>query len=255
MGSSRESTELSAENQTNQTRFVSVRSPETDPHLDGSYFKKHPTWHIEFSAWKAETIYDLLQRKSISPKTIGEVGCGAGEVLRLLQQKLPVDTRFWGWDIAPPAIDLAKKNENDRLRFAVADFGAIETPQLDLLLALEVVDHIEDYFGFLRMLKTRADLKLFSFSLDISAQSALRSGELLRRRKVHTHLHHFSKDTALSALEHTGFEILDAFYPPLLKGGSKLARLARPVRRAMFAVAPDLTARMVGGSPLVVLAR
>jgi SAM-dependent methyltransferase len=255
MEASRELNELSAGKTKDQSHFVSVRAPEKDPHLDGSYFKKHPTWHAEFSAWKADTIYNLLQRRKLSPRTIGEVGCGAGEVLRVLQQKLPSDTRFWGWDIAPPAIEIAKTKENDRLRFAVADFGAIETPQLDLLLALEVVDHIEDYYGFLRMLKARAELKLFSFTLDISAQSALRAGELLRKRRVHTHLHHFNKDTVLSSLERTGFEILESFHPPLIKNGSKLARLARPIRSAMFAVAPDLTVRMVGGFPLIVLAR
>jgi hypothetical protein len=59
------------------------------------------------------------------------------------------------------------------------------------------------------MLKTRAELKLFSFSLDISAQSAIRAGAFLQRRNVHSHLHHFSKETAISTREYAGFEILD----------------------------------------------
>lgn len=243
------------EEKVSQPRFVSVADPENDPHLNGDYFKKHPTWHVEYSAWKADNIFEFLQRKKLAPKTIGEVGCGAGEVLRQLQLKMPGDTQFWGWDVAPPAIELAKTRENDRLRFSVADFGTIDTPSLDLLLTLEVVDHVEDYLGFLRMLRSRAELKLFSFSLDISAQSALRSGAFLQRRNDHGHLHHFSKESAISALEYTGYEILDWCYPPNMAGASTLATLAKPVRTVMYAVAPELTVRAFGGYSLLVLTR
>jgi SAM-dependent methyltransferase len=238
-----------------QTRFTSVDDPENDPHVNGEYFRKHPTWHVEYSAWKAAHIFRYLQRKKLFPKTIGEVGCGAGEVLKQLQSMMAPDVRFWGWDVASAAIEMARTRENDRLHFDLADFGAIETPPLDLLLALEVVDHIEHYLGFMRMLKSRAELKLFSFSLDISAQSALRDGAFLQRRNAHSHLHHFSKETALSTVEYAGSEVLDWQYLPSLPGVSKLATLARPLRSLLFAVHPDLAVRMLGGYSLLVLAR
>src|SRR5579885_813636 len=111
--------------------------------------------------------------------------------------------RFYGYDIAPAAIQMAKSRANDKMSFELADFGQLVTPRFDLLLALEVVDHVEDYFGFLRMLRSRAEWKLFSFSLDISVQNALRNGALLRRRLEHCHLHHFSKEIIMSALEYT----------------------------------------------------
>ena len=57
------------------------------------------------------------------------------------------------------------------------------------------------------MLKARSEWKIFSFSLDISVQSAFREGALLQRRVAHTHRHHFSKETALRTLQETGFEI------------------------------------------------
>jgi len=241
--------------QATPVRFTSVNDPVADQHLNGEYFKKHPSWHIEYSPWKADNIHRFLERKKLNPKTICEVGCGAGEVLRQLQLKMDPSCQFWGCDVAPPAIDIAKKKgENDRLHFEVADFGAIDTPFYDLLLVLEVVDHVEDYIGFLRMLKTKADLKLFSFSLDISVQSALRKGAFAQRRNVHSHLHHFNKETALGTLEYAGFEIIDYFYPSNL-AMSRLAKLAKPIRMAMFGPAPDLTVRLFGGYSLMVLAR
>jgi hypothetical protein len=43
-------------------RFISVRDPTADPHLNGEYLKKNPTWHVEFSAAKAKNILALMAR-------------------------------------------------------------------------------------------------------------------------------------------------------------------------------------------------
>jgi SAM-dependent methyltransferase len=235
-------------------RFSSVSNPTLDPHLNGEYFRNNPTWHVEYSPWKAGNILRMLDKHRLTPRSVCEVGCGAGEVLRQMQLKMDDQCTFWGCDVAPQAIEIAKRKENERLKFAAADLGEIDTPPFDLMLVLEVVDHVEDYFGFLRMLKTKSDWKIFSFSLDISVQSALRAGALRQRRVVHTHRHHFSKETALRTLEETGFEIVDYFYPPNL-AFSGLARLAKPVRWLAFNLNDDLCVRLFGGYSLLVLAR
>ena len=176
-----------------QELFSTIADAESDPHLNGKYFQYNPTWHVEFSPWKADNIHRLLKEKRINPRTISEVGCGAGEVLRLLQLKMDPECRFWGYDVAPPAIEMAKKRENEKLHFDLADYPAIETPRSDLLLVLEVVDHVEHYLGFLRSIKSRAEWKLFSFSLDISVQSSLRSGYCCVAGSP-GHLHHFNRN-------------------------------------------------------------
>jgi Methyltransferase domain len=235
-------------------RFSSVADPVADPHINGEYFKKNPTWHVEYSPWKAQNIHSLLNRRQLHPQTICEVGCGAGEVLRQLQLKMNPRCTFSGYDVAPPAIEMAKTRENDRLQFALVDFGNVDTPKFDLMLALEVVDHVEDYIGFLRMLRQRAEWKVFSFSLDISVQRAFRNGAFSQRRDVHSHLHHFNKETALSTLRYAGYDVVESFYCSNL-AFSRLARLAKPIRRSMYKLAPDLAVRLFGGYSLFVLAR
>jgi len=65
-----------------QRPFTTIADPVSDPHLNGKYFENNPTWNVEFSPWKANNIYNFLQEKKLNPKTICEVGCGAGEVLK-----------------------------------------------------------------------------------------------------------------------------------------------------------------------------
>src|SRR5262245_13129808 len=92
--------------------FSSVADAKVDPHLNGKYFRNNPNWHVEYSPWKANNIFRFLKKKQLNPKTIHEVGCGAGEVLRQLQLKMDSSCQFWGCDVAPPAIEMAKKREN-----------------------------------------------------------------------------------------------------------------------------------------------
>lgn len=232
----------------------SVANAATDPHINGEYLKRNPNWHIEYSPWKAETIYRCLQKNRVEPRTICEVGCGAGEVLRRLQSKMPADRQFWGYDIAPAAIGMAKERENDNLHFALADFLTIHTKRFDLLLVLEVVDHVEDYLRFLRALKGRAKWKLFSFSLDISVQSALRNSGFRKSRTIFSHLHHFNKEIALATLQHAGYEIVDCCYGPNY-ADTLAAKLIKPIRSLTFALSQDTSVRLFGGHSLLVLTR
>ena len=63
-------------------------------YTSGEYLQKNPTWHVEESPWKATQILRMMKQSGITPKTIREVGCGAGEVLKQLQEKMEETARF-----------------------------------------------------------------------------------------------------------------------------------------------------------------
>ena len=226
-------------------------------YLDGEYLAMNPGWHVEECAWKATYILRMLSQNHLSPQTICEVGCGTGEVLKQLQENLESQCNFWGYDISPQAVELAKTRANERLQFKLADFRRERVDFLDLILVLDVIEHLEDYFDFLRQLQDRARHKIFHIPLDLSVQTVLRRNALIKRRKMYAHLHYFTKETALQTLRDTGYEVLDYFYTPrsiyfARSSGQKVLRLPR---KLCFAIHEDSAARFLGGFSLLVLAQ
>lgn len=226
-------------------------------YLNGEYLTRNPRWHLEESAWKAVQIRRMLQKNRIAPATVCDVGCGAGEVLRRLQQNLSDECKLYGYDISPQAIDLARSRANERLHFCLSDLCSVDGAWFDLILALDVIEHVEDYYGFLRLLRAKAHYKMFHIPLDISVQTVFRKNGLLKRRHLHDHLHFFSKETALQALQDAGYEVLDHFYTArtIDLGDALGQRLLRLPRRFCFALHNELTVRVLGGYSLLVLAR
>ncbi len=87
----------------------------------GAYLEKNPLWHTEESGWKAENVMRMVNRHKISARTICEVGCGAGEVLKQLQQRFDDECDFLGCDVSPQAIALCRSRANDKLHFELGD--------------------------------------------------------------------------------------------------------------------------------------
>jgi hypothetical protein len=127
----------------------------------------------------------------------------------------------------------------------------------DLILVLDVFEHVEDYMGLVRDIRPKGDLKLFHIPLDLSVQALVRRSGLLRRRDDFAHLHYFTKETALRTLTDVGYELVDCFFTPrcIELGDRMVQKLARGPRKLCFALAPDVAVRILGGYSLLVLAR
>jgi hypothetical protein len=229
----------------------------TDLYVQGEYLENNPTWHVQDSPWKAKHILKMIERNQLRPRSICEVGCGVGEILNQLQQRLSDEVLFDGYEIAPQAFELAKRRENEKLQFHLQDLLATEV-SFDILLAIDVIEHVEDVFGFLRKLRSKATYKIFHIPLDLSAQTVLRGSPILRQRERVGHLHYFTKGTALAVLADTGYEVLDSFYTPSGCDSTLISLRQVPAswaRRVMALLSPDMAAQALGGYSLMVLAK
>ncbi len=175
------------------------------------YLNLNETWHVEDSHWKAKQVLKLINSHNIKANTICEVGCGAGEILVQLSQTLSQDTYFIGYDISPQLENMWKERENDKIKFIKQDFLKSEE-YYDILIFIDIIEHIENYIGFLREVKDRGNYKIFNFPLEIFAVKALMSHKYTHSRTRYGHIHYFNKDICMAALNDLDFEILDYYY-------------------------------------------
>ena len=225
-------------------------------YTDGSYLQNNPHWHAEDSAWKAEHIARILERNGVEPATVCEIGCGAGDILAQLSRRLSPGTRLVGYEISPDAYAICSPKAQGNLQYRLGDALA-DAERFDLVMAIDVFEHVEDYFDFLRKLRGKGTYKLFHIPLELSAWMVARGRPLLHQRRAVGHIHHFSKETALATLEDTGYRIVDHCYT---SGRTELpslgwkSRLLKGPRKALYRLDADVAARMLGGYSLLVLA-
>ena len=219
-----------------------------------SYLEKNPLWHTEESSWKAEHVLRMINRHKIVPRTI----CGAGEVLKQLQQRLDKECDFLGCDISPQAIELCRSRANERLHFELGDVTKISERFFDVILILDVIEHLEDYFSFLRTIKERALYKIFQIPLDLSVQTVLRATPLIKDRQRFGHIHYFTKETALQLLSDLGYNIIDWFYTAValdLPSTNFKNVVMRIPRRLLYSINMDVAVRLLGGYRLLILTK
>ena len=223
---------------------------------DGTYLAQHPDWHDEDGAWKARQVNTMLQRQRVSPQSICDVGCGTGRVLDELSKTLPAATTLDGYDFGSEAIATGTARGNPRVRLHCADALQVER-SFDLILMIDVFEHVPDYLGFLTAFNQKARQFVFHIPLDLSVSSVARMSPLVAGRTSVGHLHYFSRETALATLADAGYRVTAEAYTP---GGLELPartmkrRAAKLPRRLGYAVNTHLTARFLGGFSLLVLA-
>lgn len=224
---------------------------------DGTYLENNPSWHAQDSPWKAKQIIQMLNHHKLDLATICEVGCGAGEILNQLSNKMDADIKYYGYDISPQAFNICSQKTKENLVF-YQDNLLEKDVYYDLVMAIDVFEHVENYYDFLRELKDKGRYKLFHIPLDLSVQTLLRVKPILHIRHAAGHIHYFTKELALASLNDMGYVIVDHFYTAsaleLPKRGF-IGNLMKIPRRILFSINEDLCVRVLGGYSLMVLAK
>jgi SAM-dependent methyltransferase len=223
---------------------------------NGTYLRNNPSWHAGDAAWKAGHVLRMLERHKLRPASVVEIGCGSGEMVRELARGVP-GAKFVGCEISPDAFRICGAKAGQRTEFRLGP-GLDDPERFDLALAIDVFEHVEDCFAFLRAMRAKGEHKIYHIPLDLSALAVARPAKLMALRRQVGHIHYFTKDTALALLEETGHRVVDHFYT---SGATELdpqgwkPRLMRGPRNALYKLAPDAAARILGGYSLLVLAR
>jgi SAM-dependent methyltransferase len=223
---------------------------------DGEYLTANPTWGEEDSGWKAEKINDLWRRSGLAfPSTVAEIGCGAGLILARLQSRFPDDVSYFGFDIAPAAIAMAEKRAGPKLSYHCEDLTKLER-RFDLLLCIDVFEHVENPFEFLRTIRRLAPVVIFNIPLEMHVAGVLINHQHWTRRQ-YGHLHFYTAAVAFETLKECGYSVIAHDYV------SRLTDLPRSAseyifwlpRKMLSMFNKEFSARMLGGTSLLVVAR
>ena len=236
-----------------------MKNSSNDIYINGEYYKNNPDWDAADAKWKVEIIYRLLQKNNIAETEIIEVGCGAGANLAELANK---DSRFkklTGYDISPQAIELAKINSSEKIAYYNEDLTANENITTGLMLVIDVVEHVDDFYGFLRKLKNKSTYFVFHIPLDLSCRTIMKPHVLLQQRQSVGHIHYYTKEMLLWALKDTGYEIVDWVYTkPIVDidpADSFKRRIKKGLSNFSFAVNKDWSVKKWGGYSMMILAK
>ncbi len=197
------------------------------------------------AAHKVEGICRLVEDCGLRPRTVLDLGCGTGAVLAGVCARLGASGI--GVDVDPDAIGRIAGYPG--VRFELGD--ARDTPHTaDLVLCVDVFEHVPDDVGFLRAVRDRGRWFAFRVPLDDAAWDRLR-GRTARFREEYGHLHAYTWGRAVRTIEAAGYEVRCVRPHRIPAGGL----LSRGIRRVAGAVAPRLATRVIGGWSLLVLAR
>lgn len=222
---------------------------------DGTYKKANPTWGRERAAWKADQVVRLLLEQQVKPSSILEIGCGTGLVLAGVGAGVGGDPTLVGLE---PSSNAPIDPDVDRIAQIKRLMLHETTDKADLVMLLDVFEHVEDHIGMIRAAAERAN-KWIVFHIPIEvAVIEVASGRLGRSNETVSHLHYFSDRTALIALKAAGVgDVIGIRYTPsAFEGPTRdISTTLNRLRRLLFRFSPKLTARWLGGVSLAVLAR
>lgn len=227
-------------------------------YLDATYLAENPDWDRSDAPWKASQVLSMLKENNLVPNSICEVGCGSGDILACIERALP-DVELTGYDVSPQASNFWAAHESlSAVKFRLGDFHDINKQQYDVLLMLDVFEHVRDPLTFLELSRTHAKYFVFHIPLDLSAVAVARMSPLLAARQKVGHLHHYTKDLALATLSDAGYFIVNwrytgaAFNAPYRSFKTRVAAIARLF---VYAINRDFGVRLLGGETLLVLAK
>ena len=107
----------------------------------------------------------------------------------------------------------------------------------DVLLVIDVLEHIDNYFKFLDGIIKKGKYTIFHIPLDISIWSLFREKMLIESKERVGHIHNFTEDFIKNILEDHGFKILFQTYtPPTFKVKSFKGTIVNNIRKLLFKI-------------------
>ena len=187
-----------------------------DKQSDYAEFRNDPVKREEYAIqvdWKVRKLIQLIPSDFVV-KNILEVGCAFGVLLNNIADRLHIKTRI-GIDIAGNNIEVAKNLYPgcNFFRGTLEEYinfvpDKIQNRRFDIIVLSDIVEHIPDDLGFLKLVSNMSSYVVLNLPLEKSFKTRNRQyGE----HDPSGHLRSYDKELAVKLLGLSGFEIVTSF--------------------------------------------
>ena len=182
------------------------RNPTTEMYTSGEFWDGIPDLFASQAPNKIRFLMEFIDFDVILKKlpnktlTIADIACGAGKVSTGIAEQLrgrypDYEVKVYGYDLSPQAIDAARKL-NTEGEFVCGDFKDAERTW-DLALLCDIIEHVENPYGFLQSVAERSRFFVVGFAMDDNL-----ANRLDKRRRKHVvksgHISLFHEKRALA---------------------------------------------------------
>jgi SAM-dependent methyltransferase len=172
-------------------------------------------WRALGARTKAAHARALTARAGLAPRRVVEIGCGDGSLLLALAGTWP-DATFDGFELSPPAIEIARGRGIPRAgRLEAYDGGRVPASDraYELAVLSHVLEHVPDPAPLLREAARVADHVLVEVPLEDN-RSAARPAKRAEAARI-GHLHALNRGDVRAWLDGAGLRVAGELSDPL----------------------------------------
>jgi SAM-dependent methyltransferase len=227
-------------------------------YTEGSYFQD-PNRHSEDANYKVEAIkkilFSYLKENSIQLSSYADIGCGSGEIIKLLAKELKFHSQalhvLKGFDVSPHV----KKLKDEHIEFLFEDFTK-SNEKFDLVTLNDVFEHVPNPINFLTEVGKKAKWIVMHIPLEDCLSVNIRN---LQKKKITNpgHLVFLNINSAINLITYSGLKIVDYEYSfesinAPSNNTTLLQKIAYPFKYVLLKANPYLFSRIFGISLIVI---
>ena len=192
-----------------------------DIYNNGSYLVTNPSLHTEDSGFKFEQIQDFLDLIEIDNSQISilDVGGGAGVIGKKICQYYHgkgLSVEFTAIDLSTEMLEIQQKNNPYIGKVINSSICEIESGNYDLVLMIDVIEHIPDYVNTAKNINNIARYVLYNIPIEINFFDILRNikmkGNYYRmQEKLIGHINRFSYFSCLKFINKNHVRVSNKF--------------------------------------------